>query len=115
MYSKLQNVNIGFLDSPETRCLHSAACCTKKYIFKPKIGFGNFFSPIKLLWSQIQVEKPIFYLANISDTPFHQKSPFHWKAWFLGAEKYTDTQHTTDITTYKLKPPRDRFSENKVK
>ena len=28
VYSKLQNVNKGFLGSPETLCLHSAACCT---------------------------------------------------------------------------------------
>ena len=81
-----------------------------------KIGLGQIFfcSPIKLLWPQIQVEKPVFELAHISDTPFHQKSPVHWKEWFPGGEN-TQTHNTqTDITTYRLKRPRDRFSENKV-
>ena len=55
--------------------------------------------------------------ANISDTPFDQRSLILREAWFLGCDGQRDrqterqTERHTDIATYRLNRPKGRFSE----
>ena len=116
MYSKLQNVNIGFLDSPETHCLHSAACCTKKNIYlNQKLGLAIFFHQLnycghKFRWKNPSSIQPILVIHHF--TKSLQSIGKH------GFQEGINTQtHNTqtDITTYRLKRPRDLFSESAVK
>ena len=68
----------------------------------------DFFEKRKNL-SKIKNKKAKWRYANISDTPFDQRSLILREAWFLGCDPHTNRQ--TDIATYWLNRPKGRFSE----
>ena len=58
---------------------------------------------------QSSEKNPAFYIPNIINLPFDQRSLVHRKASFSRCDRQTHIQ--TDITTYWLNRPRDQFSE----
>ena len=84
-----------------SRCVRLVARVDREYPKNP-IFFGNGKKSLKM-----QKPKNVYRYANISDTPFDQRSLIHWEAWFPGCDGHTD------ISTHrKNRPIKGRFFEN---